>query len=218
MRATAYLRTSSAANVDGDSPYRQNDAVMGYASRNAVEVVSCFWDAAVSGEDRIEDRAGFLALLDHCATEEIQMVLVEDQARFARHVVTQELGLALLAKRGVRVVTAGGVDLSEDDDAIKVLLRQIVGAMHGYEKRQIVDRLRKGRERIRASQGKCEGRKGHAERHPAIVREAKRLARKSPKTGKARSLRAIAAELAVLGYRSEKGTALSPQIVANIIG
>jgi hypothetical protein len=38
-----------------------------------------------------------------------------------------------------------------------------------------------------------------------VVHEAKRLARKSPKTGKARSLRAIAAELAALGHVAPSG-------------
>jgi len=217
-RATAYLRTSSSANLDGDSPYRQNDAVMAYAARNGVEVVSCFWDQAVSGEDRIEDRPGFLALLDHCQTEAIGVVLVEDASRFARHVVTQELGLTLLAKRGVRVVTAGGIDLSEDDDAIKVLLRQIVGALNGYQRREIAERLRKGRNRKIAETGRCGGRTSHAEQSPALIREAKRLSRKNPRTGKVRSLRQIAAELAKLGYSSARGTPLSPQIVANLIG
>ncbi|MEI8154960.1 MAG: AMP-binding protein, partial [Hyphomicrobiales bacterium] len=49
----------------------------------------------------------------------------------------------------------------------------------------------------RAAEGRCEGRK------PApveVVAEARRLARKSPKTGQRRSLRAIASELASLGH------------------
>src|SRR5262245_30498200 len=63
MLATAYLRTSSATNVDGDSPHRQSDAIMAFAARQGIEVVSSFWDAAVSGADPIEAREGFLALL-----------------------------------------------------------------------------------------------------------------------------------------------------------
>lgn len=49
-----------------------------------------------------------------------------------------------------------------------------------------------------------EGRKGFDDTQPELVKHAKRLARKSPKTGKARSLREIAAGdrggLAVLSF------------------
>jgi hypothetical protein len=49
---------------------------------------------------------------------------------------------------------------------------------------------------------RCEGRKAVPE---AVVVEARRLARKSPKTGKRRSLRSIAAELAMLGHFGPAG-------------
>jgi hypothetical protein len=38
-----------------------------------------------------------------------------------------------------------------------------------------------------------------------VVREAKRLARRSPKTGETRSLRQVAAELAALGHFGPSG-------------
>ena len=60
MPALAYLRTSSAANVgaDKDSEKRQRQAIDGYAKRAGYELVGEFYDAAVSGADPIEDRAG----------------------------------------------------------------------------------------------------------------------------------------------------------------
>ena len=55
--AVSYLRTSSAANVgaEKDSAYRQDAAVVGYAARAGVEVVACFYDAAVSGAVHVAD-------------------------------------------------------------------------------------------------------------------------------------------------------------------
>lgn len=217
-RALAYLRTSSAANVEGDSPYRQDAAIMRYAGSTGAEVVACYWDAAISGADHIETRDGFVALLEHAEAEGIGLVIVEDASRFARDLIAQEMGLRLLIPRGMRVVTASGHDLSDESDPGKKMMRQMVGMMAEYDKGMIVHRLRKGRERIKATGAKCEGRKAHAEVSPDIVREARRLARKSPKTGKARSLRQIAAELASLGYTSRKGTPLSPTIVGKIVG
>ena len=62
-----------------------------------------------------------------------------------------------------------------------------------------VAKLRGARDRKRKAVGKCEGRKSLAEMHPEVVREAKRLARASPKNGQRRSLRKIAIELARIG-------------------
>lgn len=216
IRATAYLRTSSATNVDGDSPHRQNDAVMGYASRHEIEVVSCFWDAAVSGSDPIEDRDGFAAMLQHCEVEGISVVLVEDASRFARKMITQELGVELLKKRGIRLIGSDGTELTLSS-ASKNAHRHMLGLMAEYEKTVVVERLRNARERIKDTGAKCEGRKSHAELHPDLTREARRLARKSPKTGKARSLRQIADELASLGFVAASGKALSPSIIMKLV-
>ena len=46
----------------------------------------------------------------------LRTVIVEDASRFARDLVVQELGIALLAKRGVRLLTASGDDLTDSDD------------------------------------------------------------------------------------------------------
>ena len=62
--AIAYFRTSSAANVDGDSEARQRAAVVSYAKRAGLELVAEFYDAAVSGADAIDARPGFQALFE----------------------------------------------------------------------------------------------------------------------------------------------------------
>jgi hypothetical protein len=65
-----------------------------------------------------------------------------------------------------------------------------------------VAKLRHARDRKRATVGRCEGcRPVPVE----VISEARRLARKSPKTGQRRSLRAIASELARLGHVGPSG-------------
>jgi len=215
--ATAYLRTSSATNIDGDSPYRQSDAIMAFAARQGIEVVSSFWDAAVSGADPIEAREGFLALLAHCEMDGITTVVVEDPSRFARSMLAQELGVLLLTKRGLRLLTATGEDLTDHSHPAKNAHRQMAGLMAEYEKSNSVRRLRAARERIKAERGKCEGRKSHIELRPELAQEARRLARRSPKTGKKRSLRGIAVELAALGYVTGSGSPLSHSTVMKLV-
>ena len=49
-------------------------------------------DAAVSGADPIETRAGFAALLDRIEGNGVRTVIVEDASRFARELMAQESG------------------------------------------------------------------------------------------------------------------------------
>src|SRR6516165_11174314 len=218
VSAVGYVRTSSSTNVgaDRDSEPRQRRAIEGFAKRSGFELVAWFNDPAVSGADPIETRPGFSALLDRIEGNGVRTVIVEDASRFARELVTQELGIIALIKRGVRVLTSNGDDLTDSSDPSRKMMRQIAGSFAEYEKARLVAKLRAARERKRAASGKCEGRKNWAELKPELVREAKRLRRHSPK-GHQRSLRDVAAELAKLGFFNERGAEFSASSIASII-
>jgi DNA invertase Pin-like site-specific DNA recombinase len=79
----------------------------------------------------------------------VRTVLVEDASRLARDLVAQELGVLLLIKRGVRVLTANGDDLTDTSDPSRVMMRQIAGSFALYEKTRLVTKLRGARERVR---------------------------------------------------------------------
>jgi DNA invertase Pin-like site-specific DNA recombinase len=92
----------------------------------------------VSGAYPIEARLGFSALLDRLEGNGVRTVVVEDASRFARGLVAQDLGLLLLIKRGVRVLTANGDDLTDTSDPLRVMMRQIAGSFEQYEKTRLV--------------------------------------------------------------------------------
>jgi DNA invertase Pin-like site-specific DNA recombinase len=188
-----------------------------YANAAGYDLDSCFWDAAVSGADPVESRPGFAALLKHVVESGVAVVLVESADRFARSILAQELGLAHLASLNVRLVTSGGVDLTDDSNPERVMIRHMAGAVAQYDKAKTVQRLRAGRDRVRAVTGRCEGRKAYTDLRPGLAREARRLARRNPKTGKVRSLRQIAVELAALGYPASSGKPLSHSVVREIL-
>ena len=96
------------------------------------------------------------------------------------------------------------------------MMRQIAGSFAQYEKTRLVTKLRGARERIRETQGKCEGRKSYAERDPGTGLTAKRLYRRSPK-GHRRSLRETARELAAMGYTNKQGAPYSASCVKSMI-
>lgn len=199
QQAVAYLRTSSATNVGGDSAERQRAAIGAYAERAGIAVVQEFYDAAVSGADHIQDRAGFAAMLDRIECDGVRLVLVEDASRFARSVLAQEAGLAVVQRLGVRVVTASGEDMTATDDPGRIAMRQMAGVFAEFEKNRLVHKLRGARDRASAAAGRrIEGRKA------TLVGDAlamlRRLRRRNPHTGKRRSLRAISAALAEAGH------------------
>jgi len=218
-KAVAYLRTSSAANVgqDKDSEHRQLAAVERFAKQAGFDLVDIFRDPAVSGADPIEGRPGFAALLDRIEGNGVRTVIVEDASRFARDLVTQELGIVLLIERGVRVLTANGDDLTDTQDCFKVAMRQIAGAFAQLEKARLVAKLRHARERLRAEGRRVEGRRPLAETHPEAVALAKRLRRANPVSHKRMSLRRISAELAKAGYLNTKGKPFSAKSVLAMV-
>ena len=217
IKALAYLRTSSAANAgtDKDSDKRQRAAIAAFAKAHGVQIVEEFYDPGVSGADPIETRPGFTALLDRIESNGVRTVVVEDASRFARDLVTQELGVLALIGRGVRVLTASGDDLTNTDDPFKVAMRQIAGAFAQLEKARLVAKLRGARERKRATGAKVEGRKSYSEMNPVMVRLAKRLHR-YPVNGRRRSLRDISKALAEAGYVASSGKPFDAKSVARM--
>jgi DNA invertase Pin-like site-specific DNA recombinase len=202
--AVAYYRTSSASNVghDKDSQRRQAEAIDAFAKRRHF-VAARFYDAAVSGADPVDTRPGFTDLLAYCEAQRVGVVLIENASRFARDLAVQLAGHALLQARGIELVPVDAPAYFTDPSPTAEMVRQILGAVSQFEKAGLVAKLRHAREAKRAATGRCEGRKPVPE---AVVVEARRLARKSPKTGKRLSLRAISAGLAATGHLGPSGS------------
>jgi len=216
--AVAYFRTSSATNVgqDKDSLKRQREAVIAYAKFHKLKIVEEFYDPAVSGADYIEDRPGFSRLLDYLLGNGAKIILVENASRFARDIMVQETGFQMLRNREISLIPVDAPEYFSDDsdNPTRELVRIILGAVSAFEKKGLVLKLRKARERKKAETGRCEGRPPV---HENIVREAKRLRRKNPRTGKRRSLRLVANELAKGGYLAPSGKPYGPESIKRMI-
>jgi DNA invertase Pin-like site-specific DNA recombinase len=207
VKAFAYLRTSSAANIgeDKDSGKRQLAAIEAFARRHGFIIERVYTDDAISGEDDIASRPGFSSMLDALEANGVKTVIVEDASRFARKVIVQELGIVtLIARKVVCWSAAGDLELTNTDDEFKVTMRQIAAAFAQLEKARLLKKLKSARDRKRAAGEKVEGRKSIAETKPKTVELAHKLARARPKGGK-RSLREISAELAAAGHTTKSG-------------
>ena len=181
IQAVAYLRTSSAANVadeknpDRDSDKRQRAAIAAYAKRAGVQIVDEYYDEAVSGADHIDTRPGFRAMLERLLSNGVRTIVVETANRFARDLMVQEVGFAMLKERGITLIAADSPDAFLDDTPTSRLIRQVLGSVSEFEKAMLVSKLRGARERKRANGHKVEGRKSHAEARPEVVALAKTL-------------------------------------------
>jgi DNA invertase Pin-like site-specific DNA recombinase len=210
VQAVGYVRTSSATNVgtDKDSEKRQRLTIERFAKAAGYQVVDWFNDPAVSGADPIETRPGFSALLDRVENNGVRVVLTEDASRFARDLVAQELGVLMLIKRGMKVVTASGDDLTDATDPSRIMMRQIAGSFAEYEKRRLVRKLREARERT----GRLGGRKSYAESRPDTVVLAKEL------HASGLSYRKISIELAARGHVTGSGRPHATSAVQRMLG
>ena len=219
IRAVAYFRTSSASNVgaDKDSVARQRAAVTSYAASNAISIVAEYDDMAVSGADHIQARQGFSALLEELGKNGANTILVENASRFARDLAVQLSGHAYLKEAGINLIPVDAPDHFQQDTPTAEMVRQILGSVSQFEKATLVSKLRVARERKRQENGKCEGRKSYAETNPALVKEAKRLRRRNPSTGRQRSLRKISQELLELGFKTSTGTAFSAGQIKRLV-
>ncbi|HEY8566545.1 MAG TPA: recombinase family protein [Beijerinckiaceae bacterium] len=217
-KAVAYLRTSSAANVgaDKDSHKRQRQAIDAYARGAGIEIVAEFYDAAVSGADPVSTRPGFADMLKRVEGNGAKTIIVETASRFARDLMVQEVGYAMLKERGIELIAADSPNSFLDDTPTAKLIRQVLGAVAEFDKAMTVTKLRAARDRKRATGLKVEGRKSHAEANPDLVRRAKLLRRRSLK-GHRRSLREVAAALAAEGHLNANGRPFSASSVKAMI-
>ena len=103
IKAVAYLRTSSAANVgaDKDSEKRQRAAIEAFARAAGYEIVDSYYDEAVGGADHVTAHPGFAAMMERIAANGVRTIIVETANRFARDLIVQETGYTMLKERGI---------------------------------------------------------------------------------------------------------------------
>ena len=171
----------------------------------------------MSGADPIDQRPGFVDMLQRLATNGAKTIIVESPDRFARDLAVQLAGHDKLKELGIEIVPASAPDFFTEDTPTAVLVRQVLGAISQFEKASVVAKLAAARKRKREQVGKCEGRKSHQEKHPETVALARRLRRKRPKGGQL-SLRAISQELAAQGYLNDRGKPYAAKSVASMLG
>jgi len=215
--AVAYLRVSSKGQTNGDGFERQEDVINRYASKHNVEVKRVFRED-VSGVTSETDRPAFQEMISELLKNGCRTVVVERLDRLAREYRIQETLLIYLASKGITLINAA----TEEDvteaimaDPMKKALIQMQGVFSELEKNLLVKKLRVARERKRAVNGKCEGRKSYSERAPEVLQEVKALRRKK-KGHSRRSFSQIAEILNNKGFRNSVGNIFTGKGVSSL--
>jgi DNA invertase Pin-like site-specific DNA recombinase len=158
MKAFAYLRVSGKGQVDGDGFTRQLSAIKSYAAANDISIVKVFREEGVSGTIENMNRPAWQELMATLHSNGVRTIVIEKLDRLARDLMVQETAIADLKKNGFTLVSVAEPDLMASDPT-RVLMRQLMGAVAQYDKSQIVAKLRGARMRVKAKEGRCEGRK-----------------------------------------------------------
>lgn len=154
----AYLRVSGKGQIGGDGFPRQLTAIKQYAQDHEMRIARVFREEGVSGTVEGMDRPTWAEMIGAILSNGVRTILVESLGRLARELFVQEYVLRDMEQRGIKLVSVTEPDL-ESTDPTRVMFRQILGAIHQYEKTMIVLKLRGARNRMRAQAGRCEGAK-----------------------------------------------------------
>jgi DNA invertase Pin-like site-specific DNA recombinase len=162
-KAFGYIRVSAKGQIDGDGFPRQKKAIGDYAVTHDIKMVRTFQENGVSGAVESMERPAWQQLMTALHGDGVRTIIIERLDRLARDLMVQETVIADLHKRGFTLVSAAEPDLMAKDPT-RILMRQLMGAVAQYDKSQTVLKLRASRERKRAKEGRCEGRKPYGQR------------------------------------------------------
>jgi len=155
-KAFGYMRVSGTSQIEGDGPERQERAIRTFAFQQGIQIEQLFFDGGVSGKREFEDRPQWVEMLKAIAANGVRTIIVEKLDRMARDLMVQEHILEDLKKREVKLISAAEPDLCADDPSRK-LIRQVLGAIHEYDRAMIVVRMRSAKIRMRERGEKTDG-------------------------------------------------------------
>ena len=178
-------------------------------------------DEGVSGSNGLDARKGLSEVLASVEIGEVSGLVVYRLDRLARDLVLQETLMARMRKAGAEVISVTEPDI-DSDDATRVLVRQVLGAIAQYERALIRSRMGAGKAAKLATGGYAGGRPPFGwraegkelvpdEREQEIISLARQL------TGDGLSSRQVAARLERDGHRPKVGERWSSVQVGRIL-
>lgn len=221
LRAIGYARVSTAEQTHGFGLEVQEQAIRDHVKSVGMRLVTIEQDAGESGSNGLDSRPALARALAQLEAGEAESLIVYRLDRLARDLVLSETIIGRLQRAGVRVVSVTEPDV-DGEDATRVLVRQVLGALAQYERAVIRSRMMAGKAAKGARGGYVGGRPpfGYRVENAELVphepeQEALRTARRLRREGA--PLRKIADALADGGHRPKDGGAWHPSQVARLL-
>lgn len=221
QRVVGYVRVSTQEQVEGFGLTVQRKAIAEYCKTNDLRLVQTYSDEGISGSNGLDTRQGLTDLLAAAESPEISAIVVYRLDRLARDLLLQETMLVRLRAVGATVLSVSEPDV-DSDDATRVLIRQVLGAVSQFERALIRSRMAAGKA-AKAAQGGFTGgapKLGYRSENRELVPDADEqavLARIAELRADGLSLRAMAAVLDAEGLRPKRGGSWHAGNLARIV-
>jgi site-specific DNA recombinase len=220
--AFAYLRVSSAGQIDGNGFDRQIEAIEKFSENHGFKIKKIFKEA-VSGTTCETERPEFSKMISASLGNGCKTIIIERLDRLAREYRIQESLLIYMASKGIDLysaATAENVTKAISEDPMKKALIQIQGIFHELDKSLLVNKLRKAREQIRTEKGRCEGKRayGSLPGEKEVIKRIRYMRRKPRGSNKRRrSYQSIANQLNIDGIRTRQNKQWTASLVYNVV-
>ena len=130
MRAIIYCRVSTEKEEQSSSLYRQKQELIALAEHESMEIIDIV-EEKQSGYEI--EREGILTILEKCANDEVDCLLIQDETRIGRGNTKIAL-FHQFSKLGIKIYALsnqGELQLSESDS----MVLQIVGIVEEYQRK-----------------------------------------------------------------------------------
>ncbi len=219
----AYLRVSDRSQVDKGGFDRQLKAIKSFCDNQGFTIADVYREEGVSGTKGELDRPTFQDMVAAILSNGVKIIVVESLERLARELRIQEQILLYLAGKNIDLYSANtGENITEAirTDPMKKALIQIQGVFSELDKSQLVKKLQRGREKVKAEKGKCAGRKHYgeeSEQERVIIKRITYMRRLSRGQEKRMSFQKIANALNEEGIKTRLGKNWTSTGVKNVI-
>lgn len=163
LRAIGYLRVSSTGQQQhGAGLAAQRQRVLEFAAAEGLELVEILSETA-SGSVRdgefssIEHRPILRELVDRAERREFDVVVVASFDRLSRDQIDAQLLKRWLGRYGVTCLSAAG-ESNGATGAIAELIDRLLGAIHDFDRKRIIERVNAGKEQKRKQGRHTDGR------------------------------------------------------------
>lgn len=147
MRAIGYTRVSTDVQVEqGGGLETQRASIIRWAEAGGHELVGWESDEGISGSNGLDTREGLARAIWALEQGAADALVVDALDRLARDLILQETTIARLRAAGAEVVSVREPAV-EGDQALRDLMRQVLGAFAQYERARIRGRMMAGARR-----------------------------------------------------------------------